>query len=146
MEVRELIRSWSDLRKLYLKFRPYCSNAGFTEPPLWNEEDLPKLQPFFDYSDLPLYTRGRMSDEVAESFEFYKKCEADYASARVEMRDSLQKFTRFDIAEALDVISLKSNKQYPYIIVGTIDCSFDRMGDKKMMALYEVHQSEFEKK
>lgn len=145
MNVREIIRSWSDLRHLYLKMRPYCDDGEF-DAPLWEKEDLPKLKPFFDYESRPYDKRGPMSAKVAESFEYCKKCEREYALTRAEMRDALSKFTRRELADALRVNTSKSDKTYPYVIVGTIECSFDRLGNYQTMMLYEVHQSEFEKK
>jgi len=61
---------------------------------IWRDEDLPKLQPFFEYNHRDDWKP--MSEEERESFEYYKKCNEEYSMNLTEIRDSMRCFTSHD--------------------------------------------------
>ena len=58
---------------------------------IWRAEDLPKLQPYFDWEDI---NRGEdrtpWTPEALASYKHYEKCRKEYADKLFEIRDSLE--------------------------------------------------------
>lgn len=118
---------------------------------LWREEDLPKLQPFFEacqsgkYDNFEKYTH----DQVMESMEFYQKCLKEYANEKKDIQDSIKGFStdeflcRFFVywdesdADEWRIEDLKTCEwlEFPLYAIGDIESGFDRSGDVKYFAV-----------
>ena len=80
-----LLLSEADRWKLaysYLRFK--CGDDS-----IWREEDLPKLQPFFKYSDKCHGNFRAMTQDEKDSFYYYEKCRKEYNDELTEKRDSV---------------------------------------------------------
>jgi hypothetical protein len=73
---------------------------------IWNKEDLPKLAPFFKYSEIHPRERVMNEDEKA-SFDFYQKCSAEYADKRLEILNGVNGFEIDEIAEYFGLTPLE---------------------------------------
>lgn len=91
------------IKKLFKTEKEYLDYAwsiiNFNEDKIWREEDLPKLQPFFDFSERHRGDSYKMNDEERESFNFYKKCHEEYAEELFEIRDSIKQFEQSELIE-----------------------------------------------
>lgn len=66
-------------------------------PDIWKEEDLPKLEPFFQYWNGD--RKRPMTLEESESCDFYDKCNKEYSDRRSEINSALSSFEMEEIAE-----------------------------------------------
>ena len=158
-----LLTSESDrwgLAYSYIKIK--CGNFS-----LWREEDLPKLEPFFKYSD---ECRGHfrpMTQEERDSFAYYKKCDEEYADDLSKKRDAVDYIDINTLIKTfgykmpsdedengneIDVefdedIPLKStiDLTYPCVCVNWIKSDMDRMGKTSICAIDYVELKEFGK-
>lgn len=88
-----------DTKEEYLDF--VWNLINFDPDNIWKEEDLPKLQPFFDAQNK--YGQNIIWDEkVKEGYEHYIKCR-EYADELFEIRDSLQYIPNERLIEALNL-------------------------------------------
>lgn len=125
---------------------------------LWKEEDLPKLQEFFRYSDLPPEKRRELPFPK-ESFEFYKKCDEEYANANAELRDSLryveehvlirafgfeQRYSDNEDSDEMVIVDEMEPLNYPVIAVVWFDSSWDRGGNSSVACVDYVEKKEFD--
>lgn len=154
-----LLTSESDRWKLaysYIKIK--CGNFS-----LWREEDLPKLEPFFKYSDECGGHFRPMTQEEKDSFAYYEKCDKEYADALCEKRDAVDYIDISTLIKAFgyempsdedengvefdEDIPLKStmNLTYPCICVNWLESCMDRMGKSAICAIDYVELKEFGK-
>ena len=82
MRIKKLFKTESE----YLDYA--WSFINFDENKIWREEDLPKLQPFFDFTENHRGDSYELNTEERESFEYYTKCK-EYADELFEIRDSI---------------------------------------------------------
>jgi hypothetical protein len=82
MRIKKLFKTESE----YLDYA--WSFINFDENKIWREEDLPKLQPFFDFTENHRGDFYELNTEERESFEYYTKCK-EYADELFEIRDSI---------------------------------------------------------
>lgn len=158
-----LLLSEADRWKLaysYLKFK--CGDDS-----IWREEDLPKLQPFFKYSD-KCHGNGNfraMTQDEKDSFDYYIKCEREYNNELTEKRDSVYYISEYTLIEAFgyeipsdedengnkifikidEDTPLKStvNITYPCVCVSWIASGYDRLGSSSICAIDYVELKDF---
>ena len=152
------------------EYRDYCNKLfGYAtgDDEIWRAEDLPKMQPFFDYqtksrAEIPLpYT-----PEVSAAFAHYDKCLEEYGRDAAEMRDSVRQISIDKLMEAFgfdepeytednepDVYEFEKftlrkeffeELSFPQVIVGTIESDFDRTGNFAILQIDFVCKSEFD--
>jgi len=96
MRIKKLFKTESE-------FLDYAwSFINFDENKIWREEDLPKLQPYFDmYNNRP--DKSKLSENewaaLKESMNHYDRCKEEYADELFEIRDSIAQFTTYELAE-----------------------------------------------
>lgn len=136
---------------------------------IWREEDLPKLEPFFRYSEQ--FRGGKnnrpMTQEEKESFDYYEKCNKEYSDELTEKRDSIDYIDLYTLIKSFgyeypqdedsegneievefsEDIPLKSlfELTYPCICVNWIKSDYDRIGKNAICAIDYVELKEFEK-
>ena len=93
MRIKKLFKTESE----YLDYA--WSFINFDKNKIWREEDLPKLKPFFDFTDEHCGESYEFNDEEKESFLYYKKCSKEYANELFEIRDSIDGFSVDELAE-----------------------------------------------
>jgi hypothetical protein len=91
MRIKKLFKTESE----YLDYAWHFIN--FDPNKIWREEDLPKLQSFFDFISDP--NKKPLFQDYKESFEFYEKCKREYADGLFEIRDSIRGFRVEDLEE-----------------------------------------------
>jgi hypothetical protein len=163
MTIKKLIKNEQEyvdwVRKTFLE------NLG--ERNIWREEDLPKLEPFFKFSDSG---RGSMTEEEGKSFEHYRKCLEDYADETSTLQQILDGFSFEELLEYFvlkldepcdengdplsqeeyDLNYLAFDREncepitYPMVAVLFIDRSFDRVGSYKAFQLTFVEHKMFD--
>ena len=139
---------------------------------IWREEDLPKLEPFFKYSEQ--FRGGEknrpMTQEEKDSFDYYEKCNKEYSDELKEKRDSVLNIDIYTLVRALgyemppdedeegneiedyqiyEEVPLKSSFElsYPCICINWIESSYDRMsGNNGICCVDYVELKEFDKK
>jgi hypothetical protein len=78
------------------------SFINLDENKIWREEDLPKLQPYFDMSN-NRPDKSKLSENdwaiLKESMNHYDKCKEEYAGELFEIRDSIAQFSTDKLAE-----------------------------------------------
>ena len=96
MRIKKLFKTESE-------FLDYAwSFINFDENEIWREEDLPKLQPYFDmYKNRP--DKSKLSENewaaLKESMNHYDRCKEEYADELFEIRDSISQFNIHELAE-----------------------------------------------
>lgn len=154
MYIKQLIKDEADYWNLVWPFVDWTQNPNKS---LWHDEDLPKLKPFFDNQQKKDWT-----PEIIESFDFYKKCHKEYGKKNTEIRDAVSQYTPDAILEAFgytlpqyddDDYEYKKNEPlqlekdfdatFPFIIVGDIYCTYDRLGRIRFMSLYRISLADF---
>ena len=152
MEIKKLIRN----EKEYIEYFEYLLGWIDGTNKLWKQEDLPKLQPYFEYSK-KLQEGGNLLEFPTESFEFYNECSKSYADERVEHRNALQNINDYTLADTMGFsenvpddddqpITYRLDeppKKFPTIMVGHIDSGFDRGGDYSLCLLTFVYEEDF---
>lgn len=93
MRIKKLFKTESE----YLNYA--WSFINFDENKIWREEDLPKLKPFFDFTDIHRGNSHKLNDEEKQSFDYWQKCKQEYADELSEIRDSIHGFTVDELAE-----------------------------------------------
>ena len=96
MRIKKLFKTESE----YLDYA--WSFMSFDENKVWREEDLPKLQPYFNLRrDRP--DKSKLSENewaaLRESMNHYDKCKKEYADELFEIRDSIAQFAIDKLAE-----------------------------------------------
>lgn len=91
MRIKKLFKTESE----YLDYA--WSFINFDKNKIWREEDLPKLQPFFDFCDDP--NKKPSLQDCKECLEFYEKCKREYADELFEIRDSIANFRIEELEE-----------------------------------------------
>lgn len=96
MRIKKLFKTESE----YLDYA--WSFINFDENKIWREEDLPKLQPYFDmYKNRP--DKSKLSENewaaLKESMNHYDRCKEEYADELFEIRDSISQFGIRELAE-----------------------------------------------
>lgn len=149
-----------NIKKLFQNEKEYIDYFNFLLDmkhiqSLWNPEDYPKLEPFFNASRKP---KVEWTDEINNSFDFYMKCNKDYADERSQYRDSLSNIDDYDLAyvmgfdvvtdldndDAEDEYSLSEELKFPLLLIGSIDSGFDRSGNFGYCSLYKVNKEDLE--
>jgi hypothetical protein len=96
MRIKKLFKTESE----YLDYA--WSFLNFDENKIWREEDLPKLQPYFDMSN-NRPDKSKISETewavLKESMNHYDKCKEEYAGELFEIRDSIAQFSTDKLAE-----------------------------------------------
>ncbi len=96
MRIKKLFKTESE----YLDYA--WSFLNFDENKIWREEDLPKLQPYFDMSN-NRPDKSKLSETewavLKESMNHYDKCKEEYADELFEIRDSISQFDIRELAE-----------------------------------------------
>ena len=93
MRIKKLFKTESE-------FLDYAwSFINFDENKIWREEDLPKLQPYFDFEKEHRGNSHQLNEEEKESFKYYNKCYEEYAKELFLMRDSIHGFPTEQLAE-----------------------------------------------
>ena len=96
MRIKKLFKTESE-------FLDYAwSFINFDEKKIWREEDLPKLQPYFDmYNNRP--DKSKLSENewaaLKESMNHYDRCKEEYADELFEIRDSISQFDIDELSE-----------------------------------------------
>lgn len=96
MRIKKLFKTESE-------FLDYAwSFLNFDENKIWREEDLPKLQPYFDmYDNRP--DKSKLSENewaaLKESMNHYDRCKEEYADELFEIRDSISQFDIDELSE-----------------------------------------------
>lgn len=93
MRIKKLFKTESE----YLDYA--WSFISFDEKKIWREEDLPKIQPFFDFEEKNRGNSHKFNKEEKESFRYYNKCYEEYAKNLFEIRDSISGFPPDQLAE-----------------------------------------------
>jgi hypothetical protein len=93
MRIKKLFKTESE----YLDYA--WSFINFDENKIWREEDLPKLQPFFDYQEKYRGNSHKFNDNEKESFDYCQKCKQEYADELFEIRDSIYGFSVEELVE-----------------------------------------------
>jgi hypothetical protein len=93
MRIKKLFKTESE----YLDYA--WSFLNFDENKVWREEDLPKLQPFFDFEEKHRGNSHQFNGEEKESYKYYNKCYEEYAKELFLMRDSISGFPPDQLAE-----------------------------------------------
>jgi hypothetical protein len=96
MRIKKLFKTESE-------FLDYAwSFINLDENKIWREEDLPKLQPYFDMSN-NRPDKSKLSENdwaiLKESMNHYDKCKEEYAGELFEIRDSIAQFSTDKLAE-----------------------------------------------
>ena len=96
MRIKKLFKTESE-------FLDYAwSFINLDENKIWREEDLPKLQPYFDMSN-NRPDKSKISETewatLRESMNHYDKCKEEYAGELFEIRDSIAQFSTDKLAE-----------------------------------------------
>ena len=120
---------------------------------LWKEDDLPKLKPWFEYSNTK---QGVWTNDIQNSFEYYKECLELYGHKNVDMRNSLSQirieqlmdcfYFRYVDEEDIDNIDVVLDNfpySFPVIVTGIIESGYDRFGDISLLCIRFVSLSEF---
>lgn len=93
MRIKKLFKTESE----YLDYA--WSFLNFDENKIWREEDLPKLQPYFEMKS----ERRKLSENeraiLIESMNHYVKCKEEYADELFEIKDSIAQFSTDKLAE-----------------------------------------------
>jgi hypothetical protein len=123
----------------------------------WREEDLPKLQPFFEYDGRNQNANSkRMTKEETESFDFYMKCRKDYADTEFSVKGDLENFSNEDLAEWFgfnyvcnedtgeELYTYGGEFQFPFIVFVLFECDRDRMGHVTSFIIDFIEKKEFE--
>lgn len=100
------------IKKLFNSEKEYLdyvwSFINFDANKIWREEDLPKLQPYFDLSRVEPDKISHLSENekalLKKSMLHYKKCSEEYADELFEIRDIIN---QFDIHELADFFFLE---------------------------------------
>jgi hypothetical protein len=91
MRIKKLIKSEEELIRFAAKFI-------FPDEKIWREDDLPILEPFFEYSS------GKMDRNMDErekaGYLYYEKCREDYADELFDIRDSVANLNLTNICNA----------------------------------------------
>ena len=95
------------IKKLFKTEEEYLDYAwlfmSFDENKIWKEEDLPKLQLFFDVREYDIPASDNMSEKdltaFRESMAHYHKCSEEYANELFEIRDAIRQFSINKLAE-----------------------------------------------
>ena len=96
MRIKKLFKTESE-------FLDYAwSFLNFDENKIWREEDLPKLQPYFDMcNNRP--DKSKLSENewaaLKESMNHYDRCKEEYADELFEIRDSISQFDIDELSE-----------------------------------------------
>jgi len=93
MRIKKLFKTESE----YLDYA--WSFLNFDENKIWREEDLPKLQPFFDFEKRHRGESHEFNDEERNSFKHYNKCYEEYAKDLFEIRNSIRGFPQDELVE-----------------------------------------------
>lgn len=95
MRIKKLFKTESE----YLDYA--WSFMSFDENKIWREEDIPKLQPYFDTSN-SRPDKSKLSENewatLKESMNHYLKCKEEYADELFEIRDSISQFSMSELA------------------------------------------------
>jgi hypothetical protein len=110
---------------------------------IWNKEDLPLLEPFFNAAKNG-HKNIEWTEEVKSSFDHYMKCRDDYADQKIEIKNALANigtnhlYDFFFVEDLDDELSsrelLKINSydkplmKFPLVFVGWVDSTSDRSG------------------
>lgn len=154
MNIKKLISNDQDLLSLFKSLTAWMD----TDKSLWKKEDYPKLKPYFDYS---LNPDRAMTKEESESFEFYKKCDAEYGELNSTIRNNLRSINEYDLAGCMGISIVEPDEDlenwddlpsdyvvektsYPYILIMEIVSSYDRSGDFVFSLAEKVYLSDFE--
>lgn len=163
MYIKQLIKDEQSYWEFVWPFIERSSNPNLS---LWREEDLPKLQPFFNAQG-----RSRSGDkmewtpEVKESFDYYQKCREEYGDKNTEVRDAVSQFSPEEVLDAFgyqvpeyddsddDGVDYVKDKPlpldkdfdvtFPFVVVGEISSGFDRLGNIKIFAVHFVSLKDF---
>lgn len=85
------------IKKLFKTEKDYLDYAWSLinfDGKIWKDEDLPKLKAFFSHKE-----GQKLTPEIKESFEYYKKCCIEYSNELTEIKDSLRNFNSEDLYE-----------------------------------------------
>jgi hypothetical protein len=93
MRIKKLFKTESE----YLDYA--WSFMSFDENKIWREEDLPKLQPYFDFEEKHCGNSHKLNKKEKESFDYCQKCKHEYADVLFEIRDSIRGFPIDQLAE-----------------------------------------------
>lgn len=76
---------------------------------LWNEEDYPKLSPFFKWEREVFRkdVRGEMSEEVKAAYHHWKLCDGEYGKQRAEWRGAFRGLMENGIPAFLEFFGFK---------------------------------------
>jgi hypothetical protein len=154
MEIKKLIRNEQE----YIEYFEYLLGWIDGTNKLWKTEDLPKLQPYFEYSKLLAQDLNHKDLEFpAESAQFYGECCQNYCQEHREYRDAFRNINEYVLADAMGftenvpddddqpiVYSLgESFRKFPVIIAGHVDSGFDRSGDYSACLLTLIYEEDF---
>lgn len=154
MFIKQLIKNEQEYWEFVWPFIDWSNDPNRS---LWREEDLPKLKPFFDMQN----RHEEWTQEVKESFDFYKKCSEEYGDKNKELRDAVSRISADDLLEAFgyelpeyddeeDYYTTKPpfdkdfDATFPFVVIGDIHCGWDRAGDITILSVYMVSLKDFE--
>jgi hypothetical protein len=97
MRIKKLFKTESE----YLDYA--WSFLNFDENKIWREEDLPKLQPYFNLRRDRPDNKSKLSESewavLKESMNHYDKCKEEYADELFEIKDSIAQFSTDKLGE-----------------------------------------------
>jgi len=162
MYLKQLINSRQEYWEYVLPFIEWSMDPNRS---LWREEDLPKLKPFFDNQNNLVVSKesNPWTQEIKDSFDFYKECCAAYGDKNKEMRDAVSKLSDGDILEAFGFEIPECNDDedenytlsnppplaedfdatFPFVVIGDMHCGWDRSGDITILSVYRVSLKDF---
>jgi hypothetical protein len=107
---------------------------------VWKEEDLKKIQPFFDWHDSKLTNNRAMTQIESEAYDYYQDVFHSYALELFELRDLVEDFSLEDIFR---IFSYKWDENYFYDKNGFFDIDDNQkepINEKSVFtSLIEIH-------
>jgi hypothetical protein len=163
MNIHKLVNNEQEYRDFCYKLFDYAT--GNEE--IWRAEDLPKMQPFFDYQAKkrtdPFFP---FTPEALAAYIHYEKCLREYGRAEARMRDSVSNISIDKLMEAFgfeepeydednepdfyEYEKFTLNEEFfeglsfPMVIVADIDSDCDRAGKFQIIDVDFVCKSEFD--
>jgi len=153
MKIKKLIRSSEDQLKFFLYLKEFLDK----NKSIWKEEDLPLLEPFFNYNNGPEKNPFmKMNEEEQTSFEFWKRCDEEYGKSNSIIKNNLIGIDEFHLGNDLDIEIIEPDdddlplvykvidRKYPYLQIVEAISDFDRFGEISIFNASEVFLSDFE--
>jgi hypothetical protein len=160
--------AWKNYISLYGKIN---EEGDWEESSIWEEEDLPKLEPFLAWSRLSRSDKGNMPPDVKESFDYYMTVH-EAAGEKRDRKEICDEVEQAKLVEVLGFKSLEATEEheddvtyihnpkysadvelelnedyeisYPCVMVYYLETGFDRNGKFTLSFVDFVSLSEFD--